>query len=248
MTSNALRRGVTPTLVALLALLLLGAGPAVGSLPSQSVTSEGDYCKTEVGVTVVVDMTVFDKGIIVRCVDRPLPSDYTGWDALTEAGFSPQSPVRQPGFLCRLAGEPSAGRALSIPGDEDYHEQCVVTAPEAAYWAYSYASNGGSWAYSDLGVASHEVIEGGFEGFSFSLNGSAVTPGVAPLRPNETPDPSPTSPPTATATPAPTATPTPTATPSPTWLLLRRRSGPPAPQCLSPPRLLTVVSSDGPSD
>ena len=216
MTRSAHRRGVIPTLVGLLALLLLGAGPAVGSLPSQSVTPGGDYCETDEGVTVVVDMTVFDKGIIVRCVDGSLPSSYTGWDALVDAGFSPEAPARQPGFLCRVAGEPSASRALSIPGDEDYHEQCVVTPPDSAYWAYWHAPNGGNWTYSDFGAASRDVIEGGFEGFSFALNGSIVTPGVAPVRLSDTPDPPPTSPPAPTATPSPTTTPKPTATPSPT--------------------------------
>lgn len=213
------RRGVIQTFFGLLALLLLGAAPAVGSAQSQAVApAAGGYCETDEGVTVVVDMTVFDKGIIVRCVEGPLPSGYTGWDALTDAGFSPQAPARQPGFVCRLAGEPSAARELPVEGDEDYREQCVVTPPQSAYWTYWHASNEGNWTYSTLGAANYEVVEGEFEGFAFSLNGSKATPGIAPIRPSEQPDPPPpTAPPgsggASNPTPPPKPQPTPTAEP-----------------------------------
>ncbi len=198
---------------AVAALVVLSAGQAVvgGAVAVPAATgaaaasaAPGDFCATDEGVTIVVDMTAFGDGIVVRCVEGPLGSGVTGWEALQEAGFSPQSTASQGGFVCRLAGEPAASRALAIPGDDDYHEQCQRTPPQSAYWAYSYADNGGHWIYSTLGAASREVIEGGFEGWVFSLAGSRDTPSLAPFHPH-TPPPAP--PPSERPTAQPTTTP-----------------------------------------
>jgi hypothetical protein len=180
-----LRLGTAAT--AMLALPLLGAGLA--AVPARAVPSGAlhlgsgpGYCTTDEGVTVVVDMTAFDGPIVVRCVDGPLGSSYTGWDALKDAGFSPQAPSRTPGFVCRVGGEPAASRSLDIPESSDYHEQCVNTPPTSAYWGYWYANNGGRWTYSSTGAAGHRVTEGGFEGWGFALNkaGRPPKPGVEP--------------------------------------------------------------------
>jgi hypothetical protein len=180
---------------AALALPLTGAGlvaahataapPSDGPGPVARLDSGPDYCTDDSGVTVVVDMSAFGGAVIVRCVDGPLSSGYDGWDALSDAGFSPVAPTRAPGFVCRIAGEPAAGRSLDIPENHDYHEQCVNTPPTSAYWGYWYAPNGGSWTYSSAGAAGHHVIKGGFEGWAFSLNSGAhpPKPGVAPSHP-----------------------------------------------------------------
>jgi hypothetical protein len=169
-----------------MALSLTGAGLAGVHAEAQiQQRSGGDFCTTDSGVTVVVDLTEFGGAIVVRCVDGPLPSGYDGWDALTDAGFNPQSPSRTPGFVCRLSGEPAASRSFDIPENSDYHEQCVNTPPTSAYWGSWYAKNGGSWTYSSTGAASHQVIDGGFEGWAFSLNSgdNPPKPGVAPSHP-----------------------------------------------------------------
>lgn len=182
---TAVGRRLAGLVAATCLLWAVGAGAASASGPAPATRSGPDFCATDTGVTVVVDLTVFDGGIVVRCVDGPLPAGYTGWDALTDAGFSPQSVARTPGFACRLAGEPAKSRSLDLPEDPDYREQCVNTPPASAFWGYWYADNGGSWKYSSAGAASHRVIEGGFEGWAFALNpeGHPPTPGVAPRHP-----------------------------------------------------------------
>ncbi|MGI8434069.1 MAG: hypothetical protein ACR2LE_04950 [Nocardioidaceae bacterium] len=200
--------GLAATGAAVAALAVLGTGQAIvaGAAAGPAATdaaaasaAPGDFCTTDEGVTLVVDMTAFGDGIVVRCVEGPLGSGVTGWEALQQAGFSPQSTAGQGGFVCRLAGEPSASRSLAIPGDDDYHEQCQRTPPQSAYWAYSYAENGGHWTYSTIGAASRAVVEGGFEGWVFALNGSRTTPALAPFHPHTT---------TPTVSDRPTAQPT----------------------------------------
>lgn len=160
------------------------ADARAAAAPSRTAqaASGPDYCTTDEGVTVVVDLSDLGGSIIVRCVDEALPSNYTGWDALADAGFTPQSPSRTPGFVCRLVGEPAASRSFDIPENPDYHEQCVNTPPTSAYWGYWYADNGGAWTYSTTGASGRRVIEGGFEGWRFSINseGDPPMPGIAP--------------------------------------------------------------------
>jgi hypothetical protein len=178
------------------ALPLCGAGfvavPAT-SFATWSAASGGDFCTTDEGVTVVVDLTALGGAIVVRCVDGPLRPGYDGWDALSDAGFGPQAPSRVPGFVCRIAGQPTASRSFDIPENSDYHEQCVNTPPASAYWGYWYSDNGGSWTYSTSGASSHRVIEGGFEGWAFSLNsgGHPPRPGIAPDHPTTSTQPPP---------------------------------------------------------
>lgn len=198
---------------ALLALLLSAAAPAVGVAAgpaSSTANSTGGYCKDDTGVTVVVDLSVFDGDIIVRCVVGPLSSHYTGLLALQDAGFVPTG-VSGTGlqFVCRINGLPSADEPLPVDGELDYRETCQHTPPASAYWAYSYAENGGEWEYGDVGASSHSPIEGGFEGWAFSLNNEGASqpaPAIAPERPAaEPPKPATPSeaPPPATPTPPP---------------------------------------------
>lgn len=185
-----------------LVLLLSGAGPVVAAAAprasAQALTTSGGYCDDDTGVTVVVDMREFGDDVIVRCVAGPLSSGYTGLDALQDAGFS-LTGVSGTGlqFVCRISGRPSADEPLAVEGDPDYRETCQHTPPTSAYWAYSYATNGGDWDYSTVGASSHPVIEGGFEGWTFSLNnsgGAQPVPPISPERPGSTP---PTPPPSA---------------------------------------------------
>jgi hypothetical protein len=180
--------------VALLGIVLphTGAGRADAQPAVLAYESSGPgYCTSDDGVTVVVDLTALDGPVVVRCVEGPLPASYSGWDALEDAGFNPQMPSRTPGFICRLAGEPTASRSLAIAENDDYHERCVNTPPTSAYWGYWYAKNGGGWSYSTSSAAGHRVVKGGFEGWAFSLNSGdrPPKPGVAPSHPVKTPQP-----------------------------------------------------------
>ena len=169
-------------------LLLSAAAPAAGAAPALSgapaaATPAGTagYCPGETGVTVVVDFTDLGGDVVVRCS----PGDTgTGLDALTGAGFTFEGTQRWgTAFICRLQGRPTAVEELPVKGDPDYQEQCIDTPPTAASWSYSHADNGGAWAYSTSSAKTHRAIEGGFEGWRFTLNGSGTEPSVAPLRP-----------------------------------------------------------------
>jgi hypothetical protein len=207
----------------LLALLAGGTAAAVphatsGSTASAATAHDGTavpnaagspgYCPNKQGVTVVVDFNQLGGGIVVRCAPGPIGSNYTGIDALEGAGFDPEGTKRWGlEFVCRIAGKPAADQKLHIKGDPNYKEACIDTPPASAFWSYWYAPNGGTWSLSDEGPLDRDVIAGGFEGWSFSLNHTADTapaPGIAPVRPQQPPPtttPPPTTPPTQPSTP-----------------------------------------------
>jgi hypothetical protein len=214
-------RGVLASICGLLASVSLGAAPvadaatALGAkTPHASPAGAGNagYCTSANGVTVVVDFTDLDQpgdgrpdyGIVVRCVAKPVQN---GVQALQLAGFSPEGTAQYGlAFVCRIGGRPAADEPLNRADDPGYTEQCQQTPPQSAYWEYWTAPNGGPWSFSASGAGSHHPIAGGFEGWSFSLNGSHHPPGVAPVRPGPTAPPSSSSP---SPTTAPTSTPPP---------------------------------------
>lgn len=206
-------RATRPRLRSLVAGLSLAAATLVGlpATASASGTSAPGYCTDSIGVTVVVDFQDLPGGVVVRCFTHPTSSS-TGLDALQGAGFRVTGVARygNDSFVCRIDGEPK-------PADE----ACIDTPPATDYWSYWYASNGGTWKYSALGAMSHQVIRGGFEGWSFSHNktaGATPPPRVAPnhaiaAKPTPTPRPSSSSPavlPHRTSTPATSASSHPT--------------------------------------
>lgn len=75
--------------------------------------------------------------------------------------------LRQPGFICRVAG---------VPADDP----CVNTPPATAYWGLFYSDGrSGSWTYSSLGARGLKVPEGGYVGVAWQSGGRSV-PGLAP--------------------------------------------------------------------
>jgi hypothetical protein len=161
-----------------------GTSASVGSAIVAAASKPG-YCTDDTGVTVVVDFSALGGDVVVRCAAGPGGQGFTGLDALDAAGFSVTGTQRWGmQFVCRIQGRPTAREDLTIPGDDSYHEDCGDTPPEAAYWGYWYASNGGSWRYSSIAAASRTTIRGGFEGWSFHLgSSSAKPPPVAPRHP-----------------------------------------------------------------
>lgn len=165
---------------------------AVTSTPYAGVCTGAD---AKTGTTVVVDFQQLNGNggvaapTITRCSPNPTPStSRTGVQVLQDAGLSPVGVQRWGlAFICRINGRPSATESIPITGDPTYKEACVNTPPAAAYWSYWYASGTGStWTYSNTGASTHTAIEGGFEGWSFSLNATATTnpvPRVTPHNP-----------------------------------------------------------------
>lgn len=160
--------------------LVLGIGTAVAG-PSTTAhaidTTKGSagYCPDDDGVTVVIDFQELGGSTIIRCA----PGDQdTGLDALKNAGIQITGTNRWgEAFICRIEGKPGTDT-----------EPCIDTPPATAYWSYWYASNGGSWTYSQWGVMNRTPPPGSFEGWSFSLNRTETSnppPGVVPTRPSD---------------------------------------------------------------
>jgi hypothetical protein len=168
--------------IALLGITLVGGRPALAIDPERG---EPGVCPTEQGVTVVVDFQDLGGETIVRCADDL--DEGTGLDALKAAGFQIDGNQRfGESFICRIEDRPAADEPLAIPGDDGYREACIDTSPASAYWSYWHAGNGCEWEYSQWGVKNRDVIPGGFEGWSFSLDAPSdanPAPRVDPVRP-----------------------------------------------------------------
>ena len=137
--------------------------PGSGSTISAENGHEG-ACDDNVGVTVVVDFQELGGGVNVRCAPNGASS---GIDALEQAGVAWTDTLRQPGFVCRIAGFPGLDR-----------EKCVNTPPASAYWSYWVAPRGGDWCYVNFGAGNRTPPPGTIEGWSFASNktASAIPP------------------------------------------------------------------------
>lgn len=147
------------------------------------------------GTTVVIDFQDLDGNggvpapTITRCSPDATPgTPRNGIEALQDAGISVTGVVRWGlGFVCRLENRPSPTETIPTDSDPTYREACVNTPPAQAYWSYWHADGSGTtWTYSNWGALNRDVVPGGFEGWSFSLNNSATTnpwPEVTPRNP-----------------------------------------------------------------
>lgn len=148
-----MRRRPASVLVAVLCGLVAGIG--LGAAPAQAAA-----CPAGRGVTVVV-------GSQVGCD----PS--AGGDAasnFTDAGHTLTYARREPGFVCRVDGQPAS-------------DPCVNASPASAYWGLFWSDGAsGTWVYSSLGVGSLTVPAGGSVAFVFQTGGGRTMPSVAPPR------------------------------------------------------------------
>ncbi len=118
----------------------------------------------ESGVTVVVDFAAFGGEVQARCAPGNQDS---GLGALESAGFTVTMVSSQPGFLCRIDGEPAG-------------DPCSRTPPGDAYWGYWQAGPTGDWAYATAGAASTTPQVGSVEGWAFSTPDTEGTPSMTP--------------------------------------------------------------------
>ncbi|MFI9007730.1 hypothetical protein ACIGNX_10920 [Actinosynnema sp. NPDC053489] len=140
------------------------------------------------GVTVVVDFGALGGGVRTGCAPGD-PSSGTG--ALTAAGFGYTFAARQPGFVCRINGQPGS-------------DPCVTASPTTAYWGYWHGQPGGSWVYSATSAGGYDPAPGTVEGWAF---GAGQQPGIAPPAPPAPQPPAQQPPAPAPAQPAPPAQP-----------------------------------------
>jgi hypothetical protein len=212
-----------------LAAFLLAVGLVVGVAPAPAAAWSNGACPTSSGVTVVVDFTAVDAGVVIRCVPG---APRSGIAALADAGFAVVQVTTMPGFVCRIDGRPGPGA-----------ESCATTPPADAYWTYWTASRGGDWAYSPAGPAGSRPAQGAVEGWSFTTGETATPPSVAPPpaaaatpRPTVAPTARPVAPATPGTTAAPASTPGPTVALTATPVASPRSGGatPPAPPSATP--------------
>ncbi|MFC5183219.1 ABC transporter substrate-binding protein [Actinomadura harenae] len=180
--SPARRAGAVTAAAALAAAAVTAAPDAYAIDPSKG---RPGFCASGTGVTVVVDFQALGGTTIVRC--DPQAGRGTGLDALKNAGFQIAGVQRWgEAFICRIENRPSAVEKIPIKGNSGYREACVDTPPASGYWSYWHAGNNCAWEYSQWGVKNRDFVQGGFEGWSFSLNATADTnpkPRVAAVRP-----------------------------------------------------------------
>jgi hypothetical protein len=172
------RRPVAAVIAVVVALtaagLLLGLTVTAGTAAAID-TGRGrpGPCPDANGVTVVIDFQQLGGGAIMRCAMGDQP---TGHAAIKNAGFQITGVQRWgEAFVCRIEGKPGPDT-----------ERCINTPPVSAFWSYWYASNGGSWTFSQQSLMSRKPPLGSFEGWSFSQGRTQSTsppPRAAPVRP-----------------------------------------------------------------
>ncbi|TCO54289.1 ABC transporter substrate-binding protein [Actinocrispum wychmicini] len=188
------------TLALLTGAVIATATPANAVDPTKGYNGICTGADALTGVTVVIDFQELDGNggtaapTITRCSPNANPgTDRTGVKALQDAGIAVTGTARWGlGFICRLENRPSSTEAIPRTASPTYHEACVNTPPGDAYWAYWHADGSGStWTYSSFGALNRNVVPGGFEGWSFSLNKTASTnpaPRVTPTNPAVNPN------------------------------------------------------------
>ena len=170
-------------LARLAAAVLATSAAGLGLVAGTSAPATAAACSGATGVTVVVDHGALGGGVDQVCNAggrrNAASSLFTG------AGFSLTYVQRQPGFVCRINGQPAS-------------DPCVNTPPSNAYWGLWWSDGkSGSWSYSSLGAGSLTVPNGGYVAFAWQT-GSLNAPNVVPTPHASTPTPAPT--PTATPT------------------------------------------------
>ncbi len=179
-------RGTILTRLVAGAVLALAAG-LVAPAPAQAAA-----CPAGQGVTVVVDRGQLGGGTSTVC-ESDGGGDYAS-TIFTDAGFALTYVQRTPGFVCRVDGQPTAEQ-----------DDCVNTPPANAYGGLFW-SNGtsGDWAYSNAGVGSLKVPEGGSVALVWQSSDQRRQPSVPPPAQAAS---SPSSSPSQTASQSPTANP-----------------------------------------
>lgn len=152
--------------------------------PTSGAHAAGTLCGGA-GVNVVVDFGELGGGVQTGC--DPQGADQVASQVFPAVGFPLDYVQRQPGFVCRVSGEPAA-------------DPCVTTPPPNAYWGLWWSDGeSGTWTYATLGATSLKVPSDGSLGLSWVGDGGSVPPGIPPPA-VASPDPEPE------ATPSPTPT------------------------------------------
>lgn len=180
----------------------VGAGLVALTLIWVGAPAQAAACEYGKGVTVVVQ----GEGLNGKtCV--PGGAGKSAWVNLQSAGYSVTSVRGQAGTLCQINGKPAINKCWELD----------------SYWGLFHANGtGGGWAYSQTGVTSLSVGEGGWIGLKFQNSNTRTAPSGTPVgpKPAPAPKPQPTKKPSAKPSTKPSAKPSasqtsPSATASP---------------------------------
>ena len=166
----------------LAAAVLATSAAGLGLVSGTSAPAAAAACSGATGVTVVVDHGALGGGVDQACNGNG--GGNVAATQFTSAGYSLTYVQQQPGFVCRINGEPAS-------------DPCVRTPPSNAYWGLWWSDGrSGTWSYSSLGAGALTIPDGGYVAFAWQ-SGSQNAPNVVPTPHASTPTPAPT--PTATA-------------------------------------------------
>jgi hypothetical protein len=137
-------------------------------------------CTTTSGVVVAVDFAHWGGPVLRSCGSTPT----TSYDVLNQGGWHTTGTEHDgPGFICRIGYAGYDGGAQYPTESQD---NCVLTPPASAYWAFWYANPGqNTWTYSSAGAMGTDPKPGSVELWVFGgtslggTSGSAV-PSVGP--------------------------------------------------------------------
>jgi hypothetical protein len=202
-----------PRLVVRLAVAVLVAAAVGLGVPGEA---QAATCSGAHGVSVVVDFHELGGGVQTACDAGG--AGRTADAQLRDVGHALTYVQRQPGFICRIDGQPA-------------NDACVNTPPADAYWSLWWSDGkSGKWTYASQGASSLKVPDGGYVGMSWQGSGAKSSPGAPPTTHRTQPTSSPTThppsphpststgpaPPSSSAPGDPGASSTPSATSNPT--------------------------------
>ncbi|HTZ45938.1 MAG TPA: hypothetical protein VMB79_18905 [Jatrophihabitans sp.] len=148
-------------LTRLLATGLLTGGLGLVTAPSASATAlPMSQCTTTSGVVVAVDFGAWGGPVVRGCGATPT----TGYQLISQGGFSVTPVGRFPGFVCRIA---YSGFAGGTP--EPATGSCANTPPASQSWSFWTADPGQSgWTLSPKGAGDSNPGPGAVQAWTFS--------------------------------------------------------------------------------
>jgi len=154
-----------PSYVGRLVVALLVSAAAGLVVVGASSPAGAATCSTGSGVSVVVDFGALGGGVQTGCVAA-------GGDAAGQfkgAGFGLEYVASEPGFVCRISGRPTPEQ-----------QGCATTPPQDAFWGLWWSDGtSGQWNWSNYGVGSLQVPDGGSVAFAWQNGGGRTAPGLA---------------------------------------------------------------------
>ena len=160
----------------LLARLVAVAGLVVaGGLTLPGGAAQAAACSGTSGVTVVID---YGSSSTTLCA----PDASSAGAVLDSVSDVDYVPMYGQGVVCRINTVPA-------------NQSCQRMPPGSAYWAFFHAPRGGSWTYSNDGVAGYDPAPGTVVGFAFGAGAapSSAPPAATASTPKPSPKPSPSS-------------------------------------------------------